>query len=204
MRITAGARIDHRAAVPHDSARFQLTGIPLPSFQLPGLPFRLEPGIGSSGLVFSMQGDRIAARWNLRTTQAAWQVDSAGARPLTTVDRLIWRVLSGLRLLDVTAELSGTVQSPRFSVRSNLDQAIADRVRGLLGEEIRAAEARVRAQVDQLVSGRVAQGRAHADTVSGELRARVASVREELDLARTQLESRLKTLTGGLGGVLGM
>jgi uncharacterized protein (TIGR03545 family) len=204
MAISVGASIDHRGPVARDSARVTLQGVPLPAFALPGLPFRLDPGAGSSNLQFAMRGDQVSASWTLRTGNAHWAMDSASASSLGTLESLVWRVLSGLTLLDVTAELRGTLKSPRFSVHSNIDQAIADRVRGILGEELRAAEARVRAQVDSLVSGEIEKARTQAEAATSDLRSRVSSVKQELDSARTQLEARLKALSGGLGGVLGM
>jgi uncharacterized protein (TIGR03545 family) len=204
MSLSLGAVVDHRTANTRDSAELKLEGVPLPSFALPGLPFRLEPGAGSSNLSFSMRGDELAARWTLRTSNAKWTTDSSGTAALGTLEGLVWRVLSGLSQLDVTAELSGSLRAPRFSVRSNIDEAIADRIRGVLGEELRAAETRVRAQVDQLVAGEVEKIRTQVDSATSDLRSRVQTLKQELETARTQLESRLRTLSGGLGGALGL
>jgi uncharacterized protein (TIGR03545 family) len=203
MAITAGGIIDHRGTI-RDSARLALTGVPLPAFAVPGLPFQVQPGTGTSNLVFTMKGQQVSARWSLLSTSARWTADSAQGSGLGTLENLIWRVLSGLNRLEVTAELSGTIRAPRFSVHSNLDEAIAARVRSVMGEEIQAAERRVRAQVDALVGEKVEAVRQQADTVATELKTRIASARQELDTVKTQLEARLKTLTGGLGGVLGM
>ena len=204
MTISIGALLDHRSATTKDSALVRLEGVPIPSFQLPGLPFRLKPGSGSSSLAFSMRGNAVAARWTLSTSAAQWATDSAAAGSLGLLENLIWRVLSGLNQLNVTAELSGTLRAPRFAVHSNIDEAIAERVRGVLGEELRAAETRVRAQVDALVGGEIEKARVRADMATNELRSQVATVKQELETARAQLEARLKTLSGGLGGVLGM
>ena len=204
MTIAVGAVIDHRTSATRDSAHLRLDGVPLPSFTLPGLPFRLEPGAGSSNLTFSMRGEQVAARWTLHTANATWLADSTGRASLGTLESLVWRVLSGLRQLDVSAELTGTLRAPRFTVHSNIDEAIADRVRGLLGEELRAGEARLRAQVDALVAEEIQKVRAQADAATTELRSRVATLKQELDGAKAQLELRLKALSGGLGGVLGM
>ena len=204
MSVAVGALIDHRTSATHDSAQVRLQGVPLPGFALPGLPFRLDPGTGSSNLFFTMRGDQVAARWSLRTGNAAWAMDSSRAASLGTLESLIWRVLSGLTQLEVTAELTGTLRTPRFQVHSNLDEAIANRVRGILGEELRAAETRVRAQVDALISDKIEKARSQAEAATAELRSRVTTVKQELDSMKTQLETRLKTLSGGLGGVLGM
>jgi uncharacterized protein (TIGR03545 family) len=203
MTLSVGAVIDHRTATTRDSARVRLHGVPLTGLSLPGLPFRLDPGTGSSNLLFTMRGDQVAAEWSLSTSNATWAMDSASAPRLGMLESLIWRVLSGLKQLNITAELSGTLRAPRFAVHSNIDEAIAERVRGILGEEIQAAERRIRAQVDSLVGGEIAKARTRAEAATSELRARVTTVKQELEQARSQLESRLRSLSGGLGGVLG-
>jgi uncharacterized protein (TIGR03545 family) len=203
MSIQASAVLDHSGRVAHDSIQAQLRGVPLPSLTLPGLPFTLQPGTGTSALAFDLRGDQLRARWSMLTTTAQWQVDSSAGRSLGTVENLIWRVLSGLSNLEVVAELNGSLRSPRLTVRSNLDDAIANRVRSLLGEELQAAEARVRARVDSLVAEKVSAVRARAGTVTAELRGRVTEVRQEVERVKTDLESRLKALTS-LGGVLNL
>ena len=204
MTLAVGALMDHRTSATRDSARVHLQGVPLPAFSLPGLPFRLDPGAGTSNLFFSMRGQQVSASWSLRTSNARWATDSVNASGLGTLEGLIWRVLSGLTQLEVTAELTGTLKAPRFTVHSNIDEAIADRVRGILGEELRSAETRVRAQVDTLVNGEIAKARSLAEAATTEVRSRVATVKRELESVKAQLETRLKTLSGGLGGVLGL
>ena len=48
------------------------------------------------------------------------------------------------------------MKAPRLSVKSNLDDAIAQRLKAVIGEEVAKAEAMARAKVDSLVNG---QGR---------------------------------------------
>lgn len=204
MTLSVGALVDHRTSATRDSAQVRLQGVPLPAFSLPGLPFRLDPGAGTSNLFFSMRGEQVSASWTLRTSTAQWATDSVNVSRLGILEGLIWRVLSGLAQLEVTAQLSGTLKAPRFTVHSNIDEAIAGRVRGILGEELRLAETRVRAQVDTLVSGEMAKARSVAEAATTEVRSRVATVKQELENVKAQLETRLKTLSGGLGGVLGI
>lgn len=202
MQLRAGALLDHTGRAPRDSAHLNLAGVPLPGFTVPGLGFRVEPGQGTTGLDFVMSGDRIEGTWRLSSQVAQWSRDSAGTG--NTLHDLVWRVLSGLHQLEVTARLSGTLRAPEFQVHSNLDQALADRVRAVLGEEVAAAEARVRAQVDSLIGAARSQATERVNLVSAEVDRQVAGVREEVDQARARVEARLKALTGGLGGVLNL
>ena len=81
-------------------------------------------------------------------------MDTAG-RPMNDIERLVWRVVSGLNDLEVVAELRGSVASPKLSVSSNLDKAIAQRLQAVVGEEVAKAEKMVRAKVDSLVADKV-------------------------------------------------
>ena len=153
--IAVDAVIDHvRSDRVKDSASARLRGVKLPSFEIPGLPFRVDPGTGAANLDFSMRNDQLRGRW-------ANQLESGrlGARQhgeaLNDLEGLVWRVVSGLKNLAVVAELSGRVRAPKLSVSSNLDQAIAERLQAVIGEEVAKAEKMVRAKVDSLVADKV-------------------------------------------------
>ncbi|HEX5962955.1 MAG TPA: TIGR03545 family protein, partial [Gemmatimonadales bacterium] len=172
--IDAGAVIDHVGARTKDSASARLRGIKLPSFDIPGVPFRVEPGLGSSSLDFTMlgAGTQLSGRWAIASQQVRWNADTTG-RALNDIERLVWRVVSGLSDLEVVAELSGSVGSPKLSVSSNLDKAIAQRLQAVIGEEVAKAERMVRAKVDSLVSDKVEPVKRQVATVQNEANQRI-------------------------------
>ena len=203
LSLRVNALVDHTGTVSHDALGAFLGGVHLPAFAVPGLPFKVDPGLGSASLTFSREGDQIVGRWTLRSANAAWTRDSAGGAGQDPVGNLIWQVVSGLQHLQVTAEIKGTLRSPTLSVHSNLDEAIATRLRTLLGEEVARAEAKARAEMDRLVSTQVGAARARVDTYKQLVDERVSQVQQQLDKVKADLESRLRSLTGGLGGILG-
>jgi uncharacterized protein (TIGR03545 family) len=135
--LDVGAVVDHRTASVRDSVSARLRGVQLPSFDIPGLPFRIAPGTGAANLTFALRGDRLLGRWSIGSKQVAWALDSAGG-PGNELQQLVWRVVSGLKQLDVNAQVSGTIKAPKLSVRSNLDDAIAQRLKAVIGEEVAA------------------------------------------------------------------
>jgi uncharacterized protein (TIGR03545 family) len=194
--------IDHTAGRNRDSVVAIGSDISLPGFALPALPLRVDPGKGTSRLDFVRNGDRVAARWTIRSDNVQWLTDSARARTLNTLESLVSRVVSGLGELEVTARLTGSIRAPEIAITSNLDHAVAGRVREVAGEEIARAERRVRAAVDSIVEERTAPVRARVTAVRTEAERRVDDARTRLADERQRLEERLKALTGGLGGVL--
>jgi uncharacterized protein (TIGR03545 family) len=191
--VSAGAMFDHVHATARDTAGATVQGVRLPMFQLPSLPMRLDPGRGTVQLGFALRGDTIRARWEVRSTHVQWARDSSAER--SPVADLLWRTLSGISDLRVDAGVTGTLSQPRLSVRSNLDEAIATRLRAMLGEEVAAAERRLRAEVDRQVDAVVAPVRARVTAVQAEVTGRLAEQRAKLDQAQRDLEARLRELT---------
>jgi uncharacterized protein (TIGR03545 family) len=195
--IDVDAVINHITSRTHDSVSARLRGITLPSFDLPGIPFRVAPGTGSSELTFNMRGTALMGRWAIRSDQVSWLADSA-ARPLNDLERLVWRVVSGLKDLNVVAELGGTVTSPRLSVSSNLDQAIAQQLKAVIGQEVARAERKVRAKVDSLVADKVEPVKRQVAAVQAEARQRIQAEKQRVDKVEEDLNAELKRLTAGL------
>jgi uncharacterized protein (TIGR03545 family) len=196
--IEVDAVLDHvRRDRVRDSLSARLRGVHLPEIALPGLPLRLAPGTGSSSLAFALRGDRVSGRWAIGSSQVAWAIDTAGG-PLNEIERLVWRVVSGLDDLSVEAVMRGTLRAPRLSVSSNLDRAIAARLDAVIGEEVAKAERMVRAKVDSLVAAKVEPVQRRIAEVRTQAEQRLAGERRRLDEVEEQLEAELKRLTAGL------
>jgi uncharacterized protein (TIGR03545 family) len=197
--IDVGAVINHLTTRTHDSASARLQGIKLPSFDLPGLPLRVDPGTGSSSLMFSMRnaGAEVRGRWAIGSNKVSWIADTA-ARRLNDLERLVVRVVSGLNDLQVVAELSGSIGSPKFSVSSNLDKAIAQRLQAVVGEEVAKAEKMVRAKVDSLVADKVGPVKQQVAAVQTEANQRIQAQKQRLAEVEKQLNGELQRLTRGL------
>ena len=111
---------------------------------------------------------------------------------------LLWRVVSGIENLDLTAELGGTLSHPELHVRSNLDRAVSERLRSMIGAEVDAAESRLRVAVDQFADEKVAPVKAQVAALTTQVNERVQQGRQALDAAQQQIEQQLRRLTGGI------
>lgn len=197
------ATLDHLGPVPADSVAGSAAGIALPDLPLPGLPLRLVPGAGTSTLTFVRRGEAIAGRFALRATRVSWRADSARLAAANALERVAVEALSSIPELTLTAELGGTFAAPALRVSSNLDQAIAARMRAMLGAEVAKAEARARAMVDAEVAKARAQVQTKVDAATTQAQATLDQARARVDAARKALDERLRALSGGLVGVGG-
>jgi uncharacterized protein (TIGR03545 family) len=194
--VSADGLFDHVRATARDAVGATVRGVTLPAITLPGLPLRVNPGRGDVSLGFALYGDSLRGRWTVSAPAAVWQRDSGAAGGLAA--DLLWRVVSGIENLDLTAELGGTLSHPELHVRSNLDRAVSDRLRSMIGAEVDAAESRLRVAVDQFADEKVAPVKAQVAALTTQVNERVQQGRQALEAAQQQIEQQLKRLTGGI------
>ena len=197
--LVVRGEMDHVGARATETVAAAASGIALPKLPIPQLPYTMDPGRGSSELRFALEGDKLTGRWAVRSTNLSWTVDSSRARKLNSVEDLVARVLTGIPSLELTADITGTLAAPRLAVKSNLDRQVADRMRAVVGQEVAAAEAKIRAQVNRLVDEKTAPVKAKINEVRSEGEQRVADARAKLDEEKRKLEERVRSLSGGIG-----
>jgi uncharacterized protein (TIGR03545 family) len=191
--------LDHTRSVVREAVTAQATGVRLPTIAIPGLPYSMDWGRGSSELRIALDGEQLMGHWSVRSATVAWKRDSASARTLNTMESLVARVLTGVNTLDLSAEISGTLQNPRLAVKSNIDRELSARLRSVAGEELAKAEAKARAQVDRIVEQKAAPVRARVAELRADTERRVAEARTRLEEEKRKLDERLKALTSGVG-----
>jgi len=195
LRITG--TLDHAGARPRDVLTVQAGGMELPNFPIPGLPYRAAPGRGNSALRLTLAGDQLDAHWSLASGKLAWIADSA-ARKMNTIESLVAKVLTGVPALQMNAQIAGPIKAPKLAINSNLDRVVADQLRSVVGSQVAAAEAKVRARVDSLVDEKAAPVKAKIATVRAEADQRIADARTKLDAEKQKLDAQVKQFSGGL------
>jgi uncharacterized protein (TIGR03545 family) len=196
VRITGS--LDHTSATPRDVVTAYVSGLELPSFKLPMLPYSLIPGKGVAEMRLRLDGDRLSGSWTVQSSAVTWRPDSSSTKPLNSMETLVARAITGIKDLQLTTEIGGTLKAPTLSVRSNIDRVVAERMRAVAGEEIAAAQAKLRAQVDRLVEEKSAPVKAKVAAMRAESDKKLAEARSKLDEEKKKLEERVRALTAGV------
>ena len=192
--IQAGALFDHRRPQALDTVSGMMSAVKLPDLAIPVGGIHLAPGTGTMAFRFALEGDNLRAAWDVKSSHVTWAHDSAAT---SGAGGLVWQVVSGISTLDISAQLSGTADNPSIAVRSNLDQAISDRVKGLMGDQVKAAEQKLEAQVNAYADPLIAPVKSQVTSVTGNAQQQLSASQGKIADAQKQLQDRLKSLTGG-------
>jgi len=199
--LRVAGSLDHTGAIIRESVTAQAAGIALPTISIPGLPYSMAWGRGSSELRIALNGDQLSGHWYVRSPKVTWQRDSANTRTLNTMESLVTRVLTGINTLELSADVSGTLEKPKLAIRSNLDRQLSEQLRNVAGQELAKAEAKARAQVDRIVAEKSAPVKARVAEIRADAETRIADARAKLDEEKRKLDERLKALTAGAIGL---
>ncbi|MEP6474034.1 MAG: TIGR03545 family protein, partial [Gemmatimonadota bacterium] len=203
LTLQLGGLLNHVKAVPLDSVQAAVGGLPLPAFNLPGLPFRLDPGRGHATLQFALEGDRLRGHWGVASNHLTFGLsDSARGTPLDKLQSLVGQVLGNVKSLTLDATISGTVSQPSIAISSNVGDALAGGIRQVLGEQVAKAEARVKEEVDKQISQGIAVAQQQVSAVTQDLGKKVGLQSDQINQVETELQAQLKRYTGGAGGLI--
>ncbi len=208
--IRVAGVLDHTGAVPRDSVFAHLAGLRLPAADIGAVGARIDLARGTMDLVLARTGDQVRGSWSVGTDSAVWsRLGAAGAATGAAtrigtqawLSALVWRAVSSLRHVEIQAEISGTLGSPRLDVSSNVGGEISRALQQALKGEVSRAEAQVKARVDSLVGQQVAAARAKLAALDAGPLKQITGEQQQLAEVQTQLEQRLRSLTGGVPGI---
>ena len=190
---------DHVRAPVRDTIGAYFAGITLPTFPIGGLGGAVQLGQGITTLRMQRRGEQLSGEWTWRAPRVIWVRDSlrvvtADART-AFVEDMLWRAMQRIDSVEIVATFGGTIKDPTLAVRTNVANAVGNALREQLGEEVKKAEAQVRARVNQLVDAEVGKARTKAEQVKTAATQRVMDERARLEAQRVALEARLRELT---------
>ena len=149
----------------------------------------------------SRSGNSILGAVTWSAIGATWH--RIGPDPTGTA-RYLWDIVSRLTSVEITLGLDGTLSSPGISVRSNIGGQIVQALRDQIGDEVRRAEARARAEVDRLIEQSLTDARNRLAGFEDGIGGTLTEYTGELNRLRTSLERRLRDLTPNLPSIPGL
>jgi hypothetical protein len=205
--LSIGGMMD-RVGAPRDSLRALVPGVRFPSIPIGGANATLELGSCLLELDLTRSGDQLSGMYRVTSDAVHWQragdSASAAAAPLGSkawAEGILWRAISAVPNVSVEARISGTLAAPRFTVASNVGDAVSASLRQALGEEVQRAEEQARAQVDRMVNEQATRARGQLTQLEGQVAQRIGAQQEQVAQVEQDLQREVDRLTQQIPGV---
>lgn len=145
--------LDHTGDTPSDRFRLAGKGIRFGTVALPAkpyLPSKLTADRGDIAANFGLVGDELDFKVSFtgRPVSFAFASDVSDGDVIGRVTRSVFDSIDNLTL---SAGIHGPVSAPRLSISSNIDDVLAARIKGVLGESVRLAQNEIEKRVNALV-----------------------------------------------------
>ena len=154
-KVKLTSLLDHTHEIARDELTFEYAGLPMPALtagDASSLSVTVSPAPAAVSGTIVLSGPSLTG--TIRYRQSGITLTPSSAQGGTAA-KLAASAFSGIKDLDVEVSLGGTVEEPRFSVKSNLGSALAQGLKAAVGKEAQARLADAQAQIDKLVDGKV-------------------------------------------------
>ena len=190
--------LDRTGDIAEDELIARLSGLPLPSLEIGALGARLDLGDGDMRVDLSRSGNSILGAVTWSASDATWHRNGPDA---TGAAGYLWDIVSRLTSIEITLGLDGPLSSPGISIRSNIGGQIVQALRDQIGDEVRRAEARARAEVDRIIEQSLTDARNRIAGFEDGIGGTLTGYTSELNRLKTSLERRLRDLTPNLPSI---
>ncbi len=193
--------IDHTTETPAERFQIKASGIPLGDIKLPErpyLPSRIDAQRADVVIRFSLVGQQIDFQLGLEARPVSF-----GFAEHLKRDDIISRITSGvfhsIDQLNLSARVSGAPDNLRLHIGSNIDNVLAERMKGALGESVKAAQAEIEKRLHALVAPKKQEALAAVskfeNQILGEITAIESGINSKLaflDDKKKELENKIK------------
>ena len=197
--ITGG--FDHTRDVAEDRIEIKASGVRFGEIAFPErsyLPVKVDANRGNLSAELKLIGDEFVFDINLTASSVKFLfAEKTGNNDL--ISKATRSVFDSIDKLQISAGISGRIDNPRLSIRSNIDDILAQRVQALIGESARTARTEIRNRVASMTGPKKQELSAFINKnqkqITGELDQIQQAVDEKLaviDEKRKEIEKKIK------------
>ena len=196
--MSLSALFDRTKEIPYDQYSARIEGVPMSQFPLGSqnfLPARVSDARMASNVSVEIPGNQFDVRAEVVLSDFHLQFQ---AEPKNTIEGIVRNVLNGVGRLEAGVRMWRKDGAVDFAFSTDLDDQIAERLKGVVGEEL----TKLQADLQKKLNDRIGPKRKELEDLLASKRdlvnKQVADVRALLDQQTSALDSKKKELTDRL------
>jgi uncharacterized protein (TIGR03545 family) len=153
-KLTLHAEFDYTTDVGREAVNLKYEGLALAGTKLGevGGPVAIKSGAGLVTADVEVKGADLAGVIQFKAEPVALDHQVPAEQAKNKLLTIVHDVLAGINRLDAAVTVSNTVRSPKFDLKTTLDDQFKDAVSQVLKKELEELKAQFRARVDELVN----------------------------------------------------
>ncbi len=207
INVALEGQFNYLGEIPKESFQLSYAGFSLKNTRLSGsrlLPNTVKKGTGAFLTSLDIEGGGINGSIRFTADHLVFGQDP-GKESRNKFEEIIQSIVSGISKIEVTASVKGRQDQISLKIQSNIDKIFADRLKAVVGQEIQAAKARIKNEVDK----KVGDAKSRLDQLVSEKEAliktqlqkydqAVAGVNELADSKKAEIEQAIAKQKGDL------
>jgi|GEM_PF-740059 len=148
-RLVVEGVLDHRTENPVETLNILFSGLSAKTLGIPDSDYLpdMNDASGSLSANLVLKGDNVESSIDMKVN--GFKTSSPTADETRKMILSLW---AGISEITVKAKLYGTVENLAFSVSSNIDKILSERMKNMLGAKFQEVQNQLKAQIDRLTN----------------------------------------------------
>ena len=149
-RLALNGSLDYLSEEPAENFILQYSGFSLADYQISRsklLPNKIESGTGSIQSKLGLKGDQIEGDVSFSGKNLRFGM-SGSDRGLNEIEEIIQSVIKSISSINISAKVRGTGDNLHFSINSNLDDVLMNKMGSIVNERFEKAKKEITKRVD--------------------------------------------------------
>jgi len=150
LRLALNGNLDYLSEEPGETINLQYSGFSLADYQISKsrlLPNKVKSGTGVIQSEFALKGDQIDGKVSFTGKKLRFNMPSANAGH-NEIEEIIQSVIKSISTVNVSAKVMGSSDNLQFSVNSNLDDILMNKIGAIVNERFEKAKKDITQRVD--------------------------------------------------------
>jgi len=150
VRLAINGSLDYLSEEPAENFILQYSGFSLADYQISRsklLPNKIESGTGSIQSKLGLKGDQIEGDVSFTGKNLRFGL-SGSDRGLNEIEEIIQSVIKSISTINISAKVRGTGDKLHFSINSNLDDVLMNKMGSIVNERFEKAKKEITKRVD--------------------------------------------------------
>ena len=151
VRLVLTGNLDYLSEESLETVNLQYSGFSLADYQISKsklLPNKIENGTGIIESDFALKGNQIDGKISFIGNKLKFNMAGTNSQ-LNEIEKIIQSVIKSISTVDVSAKVEGTSDNLHFSINSNLDNILMNKIGTIVNERFEKAKKDITQRVDK-------------------------------------------------------